>query len=88
MYHVVLSELTDINLILSRDFLAQEKITLIHCPEADTLASYMQLLLSTNICYTASDIESLIEDIEINFDNSVKKHLDRILSMWKKLIFR
>ena len=77
MCHVVPSELADINLILSWDFLAQEKITL-YIVQKQT-ASHTQLLLSTNICYTVSDIESLVEDIEINFDNSVKKQLDQML---------
>jgi len=57
--------------------LAQEKITL-YIVQKQT-ASHTQLLLSTNICYTVSDIESLVEDIEINFDNSVKKQLDQML---------
>ena len=60
-------------------FFGSRKNNFIYCPETDTSASHTQLLLSTNICYTVSDIESLVEDIEINFDNSVKKQLDQML---------
>ncbi|XP_067214743.1 uncharacterized protein [Linepithema humile] len=77
--NVVAKEFNDIEIIIGRDFIDDERITLIYNPNSGDTDNQMHLLLPTDVCYTASCVESAIDDCEIDFDASVKKRLKEII---------
>lgn len=77
--HVVSNDFAEFELIIGRDFLEEQQVTLIYRPCAKEIDNSMQLLLPTESCYTTNSVESVIDDINIDFEWSVKKQLKKLI---------
>lgn len=62
------------DLIIGRDFLTREKITVIYKPEEEVL-----LLPQFDVCEVSSIIESKIDDCKIDFDEPARQQLKQVI---------
>lgn len=72
------------NLIIGRDFLISEKLTVIYKPSEDNLFEEAQLLLQFDICEIRNgsvklEFELKIDNCQIDFDDSTKNRLKQLI---------
>lgn len=77
--YVVSSDFVDIDVIIGREFLEDHNLTLIFRPSKIESKSFAQILLETDVCYTAVTTESIFDDSDIDFGGDIKKQLKILL---------
>lgn len=75
--HIVGTDFTEIDIVIGRDFLEEHKLILIYDPSCNEENSFTQLLLHSDVCYTNSSVESILDESEIDFDLSDKERLKK-----------
>jgi len=86
---VLSSDSLSTHLVIGRDFLDQHQLTAIYYPpqiaverfreKAELNVSFAQDLLQVAACYKPTTFRDLVQNIQIDFDLSVKKQLELLL---------
>lgn len=67
------------DLIIGRDFITKEKLTVIYKPEEITGEHEIQLLPRFDICEVSDTLEDKINNCLIDFDKTVKRRLKQVI---------